>query len=63
MMIYGMKTGKGPEGWENDSKTPWYDEDGHYGEEICGGIAKGYTANEINEFFERIKGFSSYCLI
>lgn len=60
IMIYGMVPGKGPEGWENNSTAPWYDEDGHYGDAICGGVANGYTAEEVQNFFDSVKGFASY---
>lgn len=61
IMIYGMKSGKGPEGWEKDNDAPWYDEDGHYGDPICGGLALGYKKEQIEKFFKDIQGFASYC--
>lgn len=61
MMIYGMKTGKGPEGWEDNQDMCWYDEDGHYGDPIPGGIAMGYKKDDIEKFFDSIQGFASYC--
>jgi DNA polymerase-3 subunit alpha len=62
MMIYGMKKGKGPEGWETNPEMCWYDEDNKYGDPISGAIANGYTAEQINNFFHEIEGFASYSL-
>jgi len=59
-MIWGMKTGKGPEGWENDDDAPWYDETGHFGNPIPGAVALGYNAEEVDKFFHDIQGFASY---
>lgn len=59
--IYGKINAKGPEGWETDDNAPWYDEDGHYGGEIKGAVANGYTPQELLDYFNRIEGFASYC--
>lgn len=61
IMIYGMKSGKGPDGWRENEDSVWYDEDGHYGDPICGGIALGYNKEQIEKFFNDIQGFASYC--
>lgn len=58
--IYGKKNIEGPDGWEQDNNAPWYDLKGKYGPEIRGAIANGYTANEMNYYFDYISGFSSY---
>lgn len=58
--IYGKKNCEGPEGWENDDHAPWYDPDGHYGGEIKGAIANGYTEKELLDYFKSIEGFASY---
>lgn len=57
-----MKTGKGPEGWKDNQDICWYDEDGHYGDPIPGGLAMGYNKDDIEKFFKDIQGFASYCL-
>ena len=58
---YGKKNCEGPEGWENDEHAPWYDPKGKYGPEIPGGIANGYTEEEILSYFKTIEKFSEYC--
>lgn len=58
--IYGKKNIEGPEGWEQDNNAPWYDPKGKYGPEIRGAITNGYTADEMNYYFDYISGFSSY---
>ena len=49
--IYGKKNCEGPDGWETDEKAPWYDAAGKYGNEIPGAIAKGYTEQEMNDYW------------
>ena len=61
IMIYGMIPGKGPDGWKENENSPWYDEKGKYGDAIPGGVKLGYTAEEIDQFFNDIQGFASYC--
>lgn len=58
--IYGKKNCEGPEGWEDNNELPWYDPKGKYGPEIKGAIANGYTAKEMNDYFDAIMGFASY---
>jgi len=60
--IYGKKNCEGPEGWENDDHAPWYDPKGKYGGEIPGAISRGYTEEEVMEYFHTIENYSSYCL-
>ena len=61
MFIYGKKNVKGPEGWEDNPDLPWYDESGtHYGDEISGGLAKGYTLDELEKFNNDIEAYASY---
>ena len=61
MFIYGKRNIEGPEGWEDNPDLPWYDPDGkHYGEEICGGLAKGYTLEELEKFNSDIQSYASY---
>lgn len=59
--IYGKLNVEGPKGWEEDDNAPWYDPKGKYGKEIPGGLVKGYTAEEINSYFDKIEGFANYC--
>lgn len=58
--IYGKKNIEGPKGWEQNNNEPWYDPKGKYGPEIRGAIVNGYTADEMNYYFDYISGFSSY---
>jgi DNA polymerase-3 subunit alpha len=58
--IFGKKNCEGPAGWENDDNAPWYDPEGHYGGEIEGAVANGYSVEEMKEYFESIMGFASY---
>lgn len=58
--IYGKKNCEGPEGWEDNNELPWYDPKGKYGPEIKGAISNGYTAKEMNDYFDYIMGFASY---
>lgn len=61
--IYGKRNCEGPDGWEKDDKAPWYDPKGKYGNEIPGGLSKGYTEQEILEYFSKIEAFAHYSLI
>jgi len=58
--IYGKKNCEGPEGWESDENAPWYDPKGKYGGEIAGGLTKGYTKEEILNYFDKIEAFAHY---
>lgn len=61
MFIYGKKNVNGPEGWEEKQNLPWYDAGGaHYGDEIAGGLAKGYTLEELEKFNSDIQAYASY---
>ena len=60
IMVYGMKTGKGPDGWKDNLESPWYDEEGKYGDPIPGAIALGYDKNQVQEFYEKMKAFARY---
>lgn len=61
IMIWGKKNIEGPDGWQDDNNSCWYDPNAEYGDEICGAIAKGYAQDEIERFFEMILGFADYC--
>ena len=58
---YGKKNCEGPTGWEDNDNLPWYDLTGKYSGEIEGGVSRGYTVEEIQQFFHSIEKYSSYC--
>lgn len=58
--IFGKRNCEGPEDWEQDDNAPWYDPDGHYGGEIKGAVANGYTVEEMKKYFDAIMGFAQY---
>ena len=58
--IYGKKNCEGPEGWKEDNNAPWYDPKRKYGNEIPGAVSKGYTPEQLNNYFDKIEKFSSY---
>lgn len=58
---YGKKNCEGPAGWEDNDNLPWYDPKEKYSGEIQGGLAKGYTKEEIDSFFKTIENYCSYC--
>lgn len=58
---YGKKNCEGPAGWEDNDNLPWYDPTGKYSGEIQGGVNRGYTVEEIQQFFHSIEKYSSYC--
>lgn len=61
MFIYGKKNVEGPEGWEDNPDLPWYDAGGkHYGDEISGGLTKGYSLVELEKFNNDIQSYASY---
>ena len=58
---YGKKNTNGPSNWHENPNLPWFDPHGkEYGDEICGGLANGYTENEIDEFWEKLVEFANY---
>lgn len=61
MFIFGKKNTEGPEGWENNPDLPWYDPGGkQYGDEIEGGLARGYSKEELEKFNKDIQAYASY---
>lgn len=58
--VYGKLNCEGPKGWEENDNLPWYDPKGKYGDEIEGAVRRGYSANEVIQFFHDIEKFSSY---
>ena len=61
MMIFGKKNIEGPDGWKDDENSCWYDPNKEYGDEVCGAIAKGYTQEEMEAFYNMLMGFADYC--
>ena len=61
--IYGKKNIEGPPGWEEDDNAPWYDPQGKFGGEIPGALARGYTKDEMEVYFDSISNFVQYALI
>lgn len=59
--IYGKKNGQPPKDYdESNLNQPYYDIDSHYGAEIPGGIANGYSEEELLTFYESLKGYCTY---
>lgn len=61
MMIYGKINQEGPEGWHDNDSLPWYDPKREYGDEIDGAIKRGYTYEQMDNFFTMLMGFAEYC--
>mgnify|MGYP002520819881 FL=1 len=61
MMIYGKINQEGPEGWHDDNSMPWYDPKRQYGDEIDGALKRGYTYEQMDNFFNLLMGFAEYC--
>lgn len=59
--IYG-KRNHAPENPDdlNNPNAPYYDIKKKYGPEIKGGINNGYTIEELEDFYEKLKGYASY---
>lgn len=59
--IYG-KVNKAPdnEAELDNPNAPFYDVKKKYGPEIKGGLANGYTLEELEDFYEKLKGYASY---
>ena len=60
IMKYGKINSNGPEGWEDNPNLPWYDIKHKYGDEIDGGIKRGYTEKEMDDFWNNIQNYASY---
>lgn len=64
--IYGKVNAEDPAEYsnlfedKNSKNRPYYDPKGEYGSPILGGVNNGYTAEELEEFWENIKGYASY---
>lgn len=58
--IYGKRNCEGPEGWEENNELPWYDPASKYGPEIPGALSRGYTVEEMLDYFHKIEAFTSY---
>lgn len=61
MMIYGKINQEGPEGWHDNNSMPWYDPKRQYGDEIDGALKRGYTYEQMDNFFNLLMGFAEYC--
>lgn len=60
IMKYGKRNSSGPENWKDDPDLPWYDEKQEYGPEIDGGLKRGYSEKEMDDFWNTIQGFADY---
>lgn len=63
--IYGKINAEDPAQYnesfeENSKQKPYYDPKAEHGSPILGGVNNGYTAEELEEFWENIKGYASY---
>jgi DNA polymerase-3 subunit alpha len=59
--IFGKVNSELPEDYdETDINQPYYDTKGKYGDPILGGIHCGYTIEELEDFYEKLKGYASY---
>lgn len=60
-LIFGKKNCEPPKEYnEDDINHPYYDPKGKYGGEILGAINNGYTYEELEEFWDKLKGYASY---
>ena len=60
MFFYGKVSAEGPEGWEADSKAPWYDPKEKQGTPIKGACNNGYSEEQMTKFWNDIEGFADY---
>lgn len=60
IMKYGKINSPGPENWKDNPNLPWYDVAQEYGPEIDGGIKRGYSEKEMDDFWNTIQGFADY---
>lgn len=58
--IYGKVNKEAPSDLAQDGKHPYYDPEAKHGKEILGGVNNGYSSQELEEFWESIKGYASY---
>lgn len=61
--IYGKVNAQDPGNFgfgEETKNKPYYDPEGKHGHEILGGVNNGYSAEELEEFWEGIRGYASY---
>jgi DNA polymerase-3 subunit alpha len=59
--IYGKINDEAPEEYNEDDKNqPEYDPKGKHGPAIQGGIARGYTEEDLVAFWSNIEGFADY---
>lgn len=59
--IYGKRNEEAPDGYDVDNKNqPDYDPKGKCGPSILGGMANGYTEQQLVAFWTNIEGFADY---
>lgn len=59
--IFGKVNSEPPKDYdENDENQPFYDPKCKYGAPIEGAINNGYTYEELEEFYEKLKGYATY---
>jgi DNA polymerase-3 subunit alpha len=60
-LIYGKKNEQAPKGYdESNTNQVMYDPQGKYGNPIKGAISNGYKIEELNAFWDDLKGYASY---
>lgn len=61
LFIYGKKNCNPPSEYDAENTNQViYDPKGKYGAPVKGGIANGYSEQELTEFWEKLKGYASY---
>lgn len=60
-LIHGKVNAPIPEGYDNDNpESTMYDPIAKYGAPILGGVANGYNAKDLSDFWEDMEGYASY---
>ena len=60
-LIFGKKNCEPPKEYtEEEINHPFYDPKGKYGDEILGAINNGYTYEEMEDFWNKLKGYANY---
>lgn len=61
LFIYGKINRKAPKDYDDNNKNQVvYDPTGKHGAPVKGGMANGYTEEELMEFWNKLKGYASY---
>lgn len=58
--IYGKINSEDPTPELDTENRPYYDPKGKYGDPIPGGINNGYSEEELNSFWDKLRGYASY---